>query len=365
MKNHKQNNMFFGEKGEDMLVKREFIGETKQETPIYGYNIKNSNGMEICVMNFGANIRNIFVPDKDGNKVDVVLGYEDYQRYFENPESFGALVGPVANRTAGAAFTIDGNEYHIEVNEGVNNLHSHSQNGFQKCMWDTQENEDGVTFTITAKDGELGFPGNRTMTVTYSLSENNELMIHYHATSDKKTIFNPTNHTYFNLSGHKSGTVLNHELKLNASNYTPAREDSIPTGEIASVKGTPFDFLETKTIGKDIHSDNEQLHITGGYDHNFCIDDADGSLRQFAILSSNDTGIKMHCSTTLPGFQLYSANFLKGVDGKDGAFYNIQDGICLETQCYPNSINTPGFPNTVFGPENDYDSVTVFQIETE
>lgn len=345
-----------------MSVKRDFIGETPQGAPVYEYRIQNSNGMEVSVMNYGAVVRSIIVTDKEGRMRDVCLGFEDYSEYFINDGSLGATIGPVANRTKGAAFTIDGHRYTLKANEGENNLHSDFDASFYKKVWDAAETENGVKFTINAEDGELGFPGNRIASVEFILSDKNELSLHYHAVSDKNTVFNLTNHTYFNLGGHDSGNVLQHILQMNTSKYTVIGAGTIPTGEIASVKGTPLDFTRPKAIGCDIRSDNDQMKLAGGYDHNFCIDDADGTLRNFANISNPATGLTMRCFTTLPGVQFYTANFLNTDKGKEGVHYKANDGFCLETQFYPNSINTPGFPDTVFGPGRDYDSTTMYQF---
>ncbi len=346
-----------------MAVKREFWGEATNGAPIYAYHLSNNSGVEAVILNFGCTIRNIFVPDKDGNKVDVVLGYDDYKEYFGNDCFLGVAVGPSANRIADAKYSIDGKEFILPINDGPNNLHTDMNNGFHKRVWDAEEGDNYVKFTLKAEDGDLGFSGNRVFEITYTLTDDNALSIHYHATSDAKTLINMTNHSYFNLSGHNSGSCLDHVMQLNASYYTPVIDSAaIPTGEIATVEGTPFDFRQEKTIGKDIDADFEQLKFVGGYDHNYVIDGADGTRRIFCTVSSPKTGIKMQCSTNLPGFQLYAGNFLKHPHGKEGAEYKPRDGFCLESQCYPNSINQEGFPDCVFGPNREYDTVTVYQF---
>ena len=345
-----------------MGVKREFLGETPQGAPVYGYHLTNKNDMEVCVMNYGAIIRNIILPDKNGVKRDVTLGFEKLEEYFINRGSVGATVGPVANRTTKAAYTIDGVTYHMLANEGENNLHTDTDNCFYKRIWEAEETENTVTFSIDSPAGDLGFPGNRHVTLTFSLSDENELKLHYHALSDARTYLNLTNHAYFNLGGHDSGNVLQHVMQLNAGHYTPVVKGAIPTGEIATVEGTPLDFTKPKTIGQDIDADFEQLKLVNGYDHNFCIDAADGSLRNFANVTNPVTGITLHCATTLPGFQFYSANGFHCDCGKDGAIYGDHDGFCLETQFYPNSINEPSFPDPIFGPDREYDAVTMYQF---
>ncbi|MBE5843502.1 MAG: galactose mutarotase [Butyrivibrio sp.] len=345
-----------------MTVKREFLGETKQGAPIYGYHITNNNGTELCVLNYGAAIRNIFVKDKNGDKKDVVLGFDDVTGYLDNSCFLGVVVGPSANRVANGKYSIDGKTYTMAINDGPNNLHSDFDNGFHKRVWDASEDSDSVTFTLKAEDGDLGFSGNREFSVTYSLSDDDAVSIHYHATSDARTLMNITNHCYFNLGGHNSGTILNHVAQFNASMTTPVGEGLIPTGEIVSVEGTPFDFRKAKPIGKEIDADNEQLKLGSGYDHNLIIDGADGTRRTFATVTCPETGITMQCSTTLPAFQFYAGNFLTAENAKDGATYGKRDGFCLETQFHPDCINHDNFPDPVFGPEREYDSVTVYKF---
>ena len=346
-----------------MAVKKELFGKTSCGKDVYAYHISNNNDMEVVVLNYGCTIKNIIVPDKDGNKVDVALGYEELGGYFDNSSFLGATVGPTANRIANAKYKIDDREFSLPVNDGPNNLHTDMDNGFHKRVWEGEEGDNCVKFTLKADDGELGFSGNRVFEVTFSLSEDNALELHYHATSDAKTLINMTNHSYFNLSGHNAGSIHNHTVTFNSTQYTPVIDSAaIPTGEIASVKGTPFDFTSPKTIGEEVDSDFEQLKFVGGYDHNYVVDGADGSLKEFATVSSPVTGITMKCFTTLPGFQLYVGNFLKASGGKNGANYVPRDGFCLETQFYPNSINQPGFPDAVFGPGRDYDTKTVYQF---
>ncbi len=345
-----------------MTVKREFLGETKQGAPIYGYHITNNNGTELCVINYGAAIRNIFVKDKNGDRRDVVLGYDDVTKYQENSCFMGVVVGPSANRIAGGKYTIDGKTFTLPINDGPNNLHSDFENGFHKRVWDASEDNDSVTFTLKAEDGDLGFSGNRVFSVTYSLSEDDAVSIHYHATSDAKTLMNITNHCYFNLGGHDSGSILDHVAQFNSSTTTTAGKGLIPTGEIASVEGTPFDFRKAKTIGREIDADDEQLKLGQGYDHNFIIDGADGTRRTFATVTCPESGITMQCSTTLPAFQFYAGNCLEATGCKDGADYGKRDGFCLETQFHPDCINHDNFPDPVFGPEREYDSVTVYKF---
>lgn len=326
------------------------------------YTISNKKGMEVAVTNIGAALVRVMAPDRDGKLADVVLGFDRGEDYLNNPSFMGVVVGPSANRIAGAAFTLDGTDYRLDPNDGGNNLHSHREKGWHKRLWDSTAEGDGVIFTLEDEDGSLGFPGKKRAVVTYLLDEENALTVHYHGLSDRRTILNPTNHTYFNLEGHAAGSIEGHELWLGASRYTPADAGSIPVGEIADVKDTPMDFTVSKSVGRDIGSDFEQLRFAGGYDHNWVIDGWDGRLRHFATLKAPVSGRVMEVYTTLPGVQFYGGNFLERQAGKDGAVYDYRGGMCLETQYFPDSIHNPEFPSCVFGGEREYDSVTVFRF---
>lgn len=344
-----------------MALKKRNFGVDGQEATLY--TLENSKGMKAEVTNYGANLVNLFVPDKNGVVEDVVLGFDSVKGYMKNGSFFGATIGPSANRIGGAKFTIDGVEYHVDVNDGPNNLHSHMEDGYHKMLWDAEEGENSVTFTVRDTDGYMGFPGNKELSLTYTLDEENGLTLHYHAKSDKNTVMNPTNHSYFNLDGHKSGNIEEHIMMINASCYTPVVPGAIPTGEIATVKGTPMDFTAEKVVGKEINENMEQLHLTKGYDHNWVVDGWDGTLKHIATTIGPKSGRKMHTYSTLPGVQFYAGNCIGDEPGKDGAFYSKRSGLCLETQYYPNSINTPNFPSCVFGGDKEYDSVTVYRFE--
>ena len=241
--------------------------------------------------------------------------------YFSNPQLFGVTIGPNANRVGGAAFTLNGKEYHLAVNDGPNNLHSDMDGGYHKGLWAAEEDGDSLKLTIEGKDGELGFPGNKRVTMTYTLTDNNELRLKYHATSDMETLLNLTNHTYFNLAGHDSGSMEGQFLRLNAANFTPVLPGAIPTGEIAPVAGTPLDFTEKKQIGKEIGADYEQLKLVQGYDHNFVIDGADGTMREAAEAEDVESGRRMKVFTNLPGMQFYAGNCIAEQSGKGGVHY--------------------------------------------
>lgn len=345
-----------------MAVGKEPFGATKDGQIITRYYLSNDNGLKAGIINYGAILVNLFVPGKNGQMADVVLGYDTLEPYFENGSFFGATIGPNANRIGGASFVIDGQRHQLDVNDGGNNLHSHKELGYHKRVWEAAEGENSVTFSLTDEDGSMGFPGNKKVSVTYTLTEDNALKLHYQAESDKDTILNLTNHTYFNLAGHNAGTVCNHKLQLLASFYTPVVAGSIPTGALAPVKGTPFDFLQAKRVGEEIEAENEQLQLGQGYDHNWVLDGAYGTLREFAVLTEETTGRVMKAYTDLPGVQFYAGNCISETTGKEGAVYGKRCGLCLETQYYPDSANQPEFPSAVFGPGRKYEAATVYQF---
>lgn len=298
-------------------VKKAF-GMTPDGRQISLYVLSNKNGMQAAVTDYGAILTQLTVPDRDGALADVVLGYDDPEGYFTNPSFFGATVGPNANRIGGAAFVLDGTRYELDKNDGENNLHSHKQFGYHKRLWDAQAEGAGVTFSLKDEDGSLGFPGNRTFRVTYMLDDENRLTIHYHGTSDRPTVINFTNHTYFNLRGHGAGNIEDHVLCLKASRYTPADSGSIPTGEIAPVAGTPMDFTAPHRIGERIDEPFEQLKFGGGYDHNWVIDGWNGEVKQFAQVTAPGTDRVLRVYTDLPGVQFYAGNFIEPQKGKEG-----------------------------------------------
>ncbi len=347
-----------------MAVTKSVFGKSPEGKEISLYTLSNSKGMKAEVTDLGAILVRVLVPDATGKVDDLVLGFDNGESYYANNSFFGTVIGPCANRTGGAEYTLDGVTYQLDKNDGANNLHTHKQLGFHKRLWDAQTGENSVTFSLEDEDGHLGFPGNKKVSVTYSLSEENELTLHYHAASDKKTIFNLTNHSYFNLDGQGAGSIEEHELWLGASHFTPVVQGSIPTGEVRTVIGTPMDFTKSKKIGRDIREDYEQLLLTGGYDHNFVIDGWDGTLRHMATVKAPKSGRVMKVYTTLPGVQFYAGNFIGVETGKEGATYGKRCGFALETQYFPDTIHHENFPSYVFGGENgDYDSVTVYKFE--
>ena len=332
------------------------------------YTLKNEK-VEVQVMNYGGYVLSIKVPDRAGKVADVVLGFDDPGSYYEanhakgNP-FFGPIVGRYANRIAHAKFSLDGKEYTTPKNNGDNTLHG-GPDGFHNQLWTGHIIADGVELKYLSKDGEEGFPGNLSVTVKYTLS-GNDLKIDYSATTNKSTVLNLTNHSYFNLSGQGNGTILANELKLNASRFTPVDAGLIPTGELKSVAGTPFDFLKPHVVGERINADDEQLHLAhNGYDHNFVIDGGGKEMKEAAQVYDPASGRALTVLTTEPGVQLYSANFLDGsIKGKGGVAYPRNGALCLETQHFPDSPNHPDFPTTVLKPGDEFHSITIFRFST-
>ena len=342
---------------------KEHYGVTKDGHEISAYTLTGSRGMKAVVIDYGAILDKVFVPDAAGNIVDVTLSSPDAASYAADTNFFGSTVGPSANRIAGASYEIDGVTYKLAKNDGENNLHTDIPDGLNRRMWKATEGDNSVTFSISLPDGEYGMAGNRDISVTYSVNSDNELKIEYRAKSDKKTVFNMTNHSYFNLAGHNSGSVLDHELQINASNFTKIVEGAIPTGEIVSVLGTELDFTSPKAVGKDIAADNDQMRLVNGYDFNYVVDGHDGTLREIASLKDPKSGRVMKVLTDLPGVQLYTANWVEHAPGKEGATYEPRYGLCLETQDYPDSIHHDNFPDVVYGPGREYHTVTVYRFE--
>lgn len=346
-----------------MGIVKTVFGTMDDGTEIYLYSMENGKGMKAQVINYGAILVRLYAPDRAGRLEDVVLGYDKLEDYYGNGANFGATIGPNANRTANAAFTLEGVTYRLDANDGPNNLHSSLQLGYHKKVWKAEEAGNCVVFSLEAPDGEMGFPGNKKIQVTYTLGEDNSLSIHYHAVSDKNTIINMTNHSYFNLAGHGAGEIGGHVVTINADYYTPVAAGAIPTGEIAPVAGTPMDFTSPKRVGDEIDADFEQLKITGGYDHNWVTNGQAGTLRHIATAEDPVSGRIMKTYTDLPGVQFYAGNFMEKETGKDGAAYDRRYGLCFETQYYPDTANEPAFPSAVFGPDREYDTTTVYKFE--
>lgn len=346
-----------------MSVEKSLFGKYPDGRDITLYTITNSNGMQAAVTDIGAALVKLLVPDSQGRLADVVLGFDSGEDYLGNDSFMGVVIGPSANRISNAAFQVDGVTYHVDVNDGPNNLHSDKAKAYHKWLWNAEVGDNSVIFSLEDSDGNMGFPGNKKVSVTYTLDEENALTLHYHGTSDKRTILNLTNHTYFNLDGHDSGSMEDHELCIAAARYTPSGPGSIPTGQFEPVAGTPMDFTKFKKVGKDIVADTEQLRIGKGYDHNWVIDGWDGSLRHFATVKAPKSGRVMKAYTTLPGVQFYAGNCIDPQAGKNGVNYGVRMGLCLETQYFPDSANRPEFPSCIFGGDREYDSVTVYKFE--
>lgn len=332
------------------------------------YTLKNAAGMEVAITTYGGRIVSLKAPGRGGQFADVVLGFDNLEGYLGTNPYFGALVGRYGNRIAKGQFKLDGKTYKLAVNDGANSLHG-GLKGFDKVVWTGREVPGGdpsLELTYLSKDGEEGYPGNLTQKVTYTLTAANELKIDYAATTDKDTVVNVTNHSYFNLAGQGKGDILGHVMQLNASKITPVDAGLIPTGELKSVEGTPFDFRQPTAIGARIGADDEQIKRGGGYDHNFVIDGEPGTLRLAARVTEPASGRVMEVSTTEPGVQFYTGNFLDGtVKGKGGNAYAKRTGFCLETQHFPDSPNHPAFPTTTVKAGAEYKSTTVFKFSVQ
>lgn len=327
------------------------------------YTLTNKSGASVAITNYGGRVVSINVPDKDNKMVDVSLGYDSVKSYRKEGEPFfGALIGRYGNRIGKGKFTLEGKEYQLQLNNGPNTLHG-GTDGFFSKVWDAKQDGQKLELSYISKDGEAGYPGTLNVKVVYTLRDDNALQIDYTATTDKTTIVNLTNHTYFNLSGEGSDTILDHELMIAADAYTPVDSTLIPTGKLTPVKGTPFDFTTAKAIGKDIEKVDEQLKFGKGYDHNFVLNKNDGKT-VVATVKSPKTGIIMEIYTTEPGLQFYCGNFMTGVDkdGKGGKSYPYRSAFCLETQHFPDAPNHPNFASTVLKPGETYTTSTTYKF---
>jgi aldose 1-epimerase len=340
--------------------------DTVQGKQVSLYTLQNHRGMSVYITNYGGRIVALTVPDKTGKTTDVVVGFGTLKAYTHPLGSFyGALIGRVGNRIAKGKFTLDGKQYALAINNPPNSLHGGAA-GYQDLVWDAvQPNDSTLELSYLSKDGEGGYPGNLNIKVTYSVSEDNALKINYQATTDKKTIVNLTNHSYFNLNGAGSGTILNHLLQINADRFTPVNSTLIPTGELASVAGTPFDFRTATAVGQRIEADNQQLKFGKGYDHNFVLNSPkiEGALLQAATLTGDKSGIVMNVITDQPRLQVYTGNFMDGsYTLLNGAKDSHRTAICLETQHFPDSPNHNNFPSIVLEPGQKYETTTVYKF---
>ncbi|HJZ75614.1 MAG TPA: aldose epimerase family protein [Vicinamibacterales bacterium] len=343
-------------------VVRAAFGRTGDGTAIDIFTLTNTRGMEVQAISYGAIIRSIRVPDRNGTLDDVVLGFDTIDGYLRTHPYFGAVVGRYGNRIAKGQFTLDGTAYRLATNNGPNHLHG-GVKGFDKAVWNSETLERdgavGVIFTHTSPDGDEGYPGTLAARVTYTLTPANELVVDYAATTDKPTPVNLTQHSYFNLAG--AGDILQHRLMLNADRFTPVDATLIPTGELAPVAGTPFDFRQPAAVGARIDANDQQIRNGGGYDHNFVINRTGAGLVHAARLEEPSTGRTLDVSTTEPGVQFYTGNFLDGtITGTMGRVYKRRSGLCLETQHFPDSPNQSAFPTTILRPGEALQSKTIF-----
>ena len=339
------------------------FGSTAKGEKASLYTLRNKGGIEIGVTDYGAALVKVLIPDKDGKVQDVVLGYDSAKAYEEGGVHFGATVGRVANRIGGACFELNGKIYALTTNDNGNSLHG-GCDYYNKRMWRAEEvTGQKVIFYLESPDGDQGYPGAVRISVTYELTDDNEIKLHYHAVSDADTLINLTNHSYFNLSGHASGPVLGQEVFIAADVFTRADAESVPTGEIVPVEGTPMDFRKYKAIGEAIGADYEALILGQGYDHNWVLKGS--GLRLVAGMRSDKTGIVMEVLTDLPGMQFYTGNFLVSEQGKKGAVYSRRHGACFETQYFPDAVHKEHFEGPVIKAGASYDTVTIYRFRTE
>ncbi len=357
------NGFFAGQKNSRARIKVQPFGKLADGTSVDIYTLTNKNGMEVKITNYGAAIVSLTAPDRRGQLADVTLGYDDLQGYVQDTAYFGATIGRYGNRIAKGRFSLGGVQYTLAQNNNGNHLHGGIR-GFNKVLWKATRRTDAsgahLKLAYSSKDKEEGYPGNLAVTVTYTLTDENELKIDYDATTDKETVLNLTNHSYFNLA--RAGSILGHELKLNADRFTPTDATSIPTGELRDVKNTPFDFLRPTAIGARIEMPDQQLLFGIGYDHNFVLNNPNGALALAAEVYEPTTGRVMQVLTTEPGVQFYSGNFLKDVKGKAGKVYQKRGAFCLETQHFPDSPNKPQFPSVVLKPGATYRQTTIYKF---
>jgi len=347
-------------------ISRALFGRMPDGSEVEVLTLTNAHGVELRAISYGAIITSLRVPDRVGRMDDVVLGYDSLEGYLRDSPYFGAIVGRYGNRIAGGRFTLDGRTYRLATNNGPNHLHGGIK-GFDKVVWRAESFQNdsgvGVVFRRTSPDGDEGYPGTLMARVTYTLTDRDELIVEYHATTDKATPVNLTQHSYFNLAGRGEQDILGHELLINADSFTPVDSTLIPTGVIAPVEGTPFDFRTPTAIGARIGADHQQLRVGGGYDHNFVLRQEDVAMGHAARVVERSSGRTLDIYTTEPGLQFYSGNFLDGsITGKGGVVYRHRYGFCLETQHFPDSPNQPRFPSTVLRPGPEYRSRTVFMF---
>jgi aldose 1-epimerase len=346
-------------------MQTKIFGKLSDGREVRQYTLTNRAGAVVQIIDYGATVTSLRVPDRDGKIQDVVLGYDTVQGYVDGTAYFGAIVGRYGNRIDKGRFQLDGKTYQLTVNDGENHLHG-GKIGFNKVLWEAQIlNDAALMLKYVSKDGEEGYSGTVTLKVTYAWTDKNELRIDYEGTTDKPTILNPTHHSYFNLTGSFAQTILGHQLLMEADNITPVDKGLIPTGQLMSVANTPMDFRTSMAIGARISDPNEQMGFGHGYDHNWVLRKYSGQVRKAAELYEPNSGRLMTVFTDQPGLQFYSGNFLDGTaKGKDGVAYQHRTGLCLEAQAFPDTPNKPQFPPVTLKPEKVYRQTTVYQFST-
>ncbi len=346
-----------------MSITKTVFGETKDHQIVNVFRFENSSHAYVDILDYGCRILSICVPDKNKNFRDIALGYQTVGDYESDTASLGAIVGRYANRICKGKFTLNGTDYQLAINNGENALHGGPTGFYHRVFQSEILDDEHVKFTHFSTDGEEGYPGNLTFSVTYGWSDDCELSISYEASSDRDTIINFTNHTYFNLNGHASGTILDHELQIDADYYTPTDTTQIPTGHIVPVGSSAFDFRAGKKIGQDINADEEQLNMVNHtYDHNLVVNGT--GFREAAVLQSDESGIRMTCFTDQPGIQIYVVDYPLPIKGKGDVSYTPFCSVCLETQHYPDSINHPSFPSVILKANETFKSLTSYHFST-
>lgn len=351
------------------MIEKKLFGKLSDGTEIYEYTLKNANGMKASIINYGAIVVSLYTPDRNGKFEDVILGYDNLEGYLGDKSFQGSIVGRYGNRIGKGKFTLEGKEYQLPINDGENHLHG-GPNGFFKALWKAEpvesETDPALKLTYISKDGQEGYPGTVTITITYTVTKDNELKIDYSGTTDKTTILNPTHHSYFNISGDPTKTILDEELMINADKTTEVGVGLIPTGKLADVTNTPMDFRKPTKIGAGINVEDAQLKLGGGYDHNWVLNDYNKQVRKAVELYDSASGRVMEVLTDQPGMQFYSGNFLDGsIKGKKGINYQHRTALCLEAQLFPDSPNQPEFPSATLKPGETYKQATIYKFSTK
>jgi aldose 1-epimerase len=348
------------------MIRKTLFGKLRDGRPVFRYELESSDGMRVALINYGAIVTSIVVPDREGRFDDVVLGYDSLEGYLADPYFMGSIVGRYGNRIANGKFRLNGHMFHLRLNDGPNHLHG-GPDGFYRVMWNEVSSAGAaVQLAYESLDGEEGYPGNLTIRVTYELTGEGGLQIRYEAETDKPTILNPTHHSYFNLSGDSSKSVLDHTISISADRYTPLNKQRIPTGELAEVSGTAMDLRQPVPLCKNIGSDFEQIIIGRGFDHNYVLNGGSGRVRKTASVHEKGCGRLMEVFTDQPGMQFYSGNFLDGsMIGKNKQPLSYRCGLCLEAQNFPDAPNQPAFPSSALMPGEKYRQVTVYKFSTD